>query len=413
MLEGRTLAGKAAAPRADRTWVGGWLVSPSWDSLWILNGIPLALVFLLLGSVVDARPMLQKTALVLTALLWGGHNLSPMVAAWSNTDFRTHMLRRRGRFLWFPLALWAAATAVGLLAGGQLTRLPAPEGFGPAAPGPKDHLNGIIALAYVYLAWNQWHFCGQQFGLLAIYRRQQGDAFDPVERAWDRWYCVTFGMVLVPLAWLLTDNSVFQHLSFYLTRVDRSLSRSACVGLAAVSAVLAMLVVLRELRKPRRSVARLGYVISVGMAPIVAALASPIVFLAVWATSHWATAIALASRIVANASRAAADRAPTEDRTRVLGFVTPAIVMMAVSIPLLSLLGVQQDVMKATDGFVTLRAVTPFLGAVIGFRYGFAFVHFLYDRSLYSFSSPAVRTAISPLLFADDTTSVRRSPATG
>ena len=84
----------------------------------------------------------------------------------------------------------------------------------------------------------------------------------------------------------------------------------------------------------------------------------------------------------------------------VLGFVTPAIAMMAVSIPLVLLLVVQQDVMKATDGFVTLRAVTPFLGAVIGFRYGFAFVHFLYDRSLYSFSSPAVRTMISPRLFA-------------
>jgi len=49
---------------------------------------------------------------------------------------------------------------------------------------------------------------------------------------------------------------------------------------------------------------------------------------------------------------------------------------------------------------------------VIGFRYGFAFVHFLYDRSLYSFSSPAVRTTISPLLFADDA-SARRSPAPG
>ena len=56
--------------------------------------------------------------------------------------------------------------------------------------------------------------------------------------------------------------------------------------------------------------------------------------------------------------------------------------------------------MKATEGFVTLGAVTPFLGAVIGFRYGFAFVHFLYDRSIYSFSSPAVRTMISPRLFA-------------
>jgi len=53
----RTLAGNAAAPRADRTWVGGWLVSPSWDVLWILNGIPLALVFLLLGSVAESRPL--------------------------------------------------------------------------------------------------------------------------------------------------------------------------------------------------------------------------------------------------------------------------------------------------------------------------------------------------------------------
>ena len=403
MVDDRTLAGEAAAPRADRTWIGGWLVSPSWDLLWILNGIPLALVFLLLGSVMDSRPLLQVTAAVLTALLWGGHNVSPMVAAWSNTDFRTHMLGRRGRFLWFPLALWAAATTVGLLAGSQLTRLAAPDGFGPAAPGPKDHLNGIIALAYVYLVWNQWHFCGQHFGVLAIYRRQQGGTFDPVERAWDRWYCLTFGMVLVPLAWLLNDNSVFQHLSFYLPRVDQSLSRSACVGLVAVSAVLATLVVLRELRKPTRSVARLGYIITVGTAPIVAAIASPVVFLAVWATNHWATAIGLASRIVGNA-----DRPAPGDWTRVLGLVTPAMAMMAVSIPLVLLLVVQQDVMKATDGFVTLRAVTPFLGAVIGFRYGFAFVHFLYDRSLYSFSSPAVRTMISPRLFADDATSARR-----
>jgi hypothetical protein len=394
MLENGMLAGKVAA-RADRAWVGGWLVSPSWDVLWILNGIPLALIFLLLGSLLEPRPLLQGTAFVLTAVLWGGHNLSPMVAAWSNTDFRTHMLGRRGRFLWFPLALWVAATVVGFLAGSQLTRLAAPDGFGPAAPGPKDHLNGIIALAYVYLVWNQWHFCGQQFGVLTIYRRRQAGAFDPVERAWDRWYCVIFGMVLVPSAWLLNDNSAFQHLSFYLPPVDRSLSRSASVGLAVVSAVLATLVVLRELRKPRRSVARLGYVITVGTAPIVAALASPIVFLAVWATNHWSTAIALASRIVGNASRPANRPAP-----RLLALVTPAVAMMAVSIPLVLLLVVQQDAMKATDGFVTLRAVTPFLGAVIGFRYGFAFVHFLYDRSLYSFSSPAVRTTISPLLFA-------------
>ena len=56
--------------------------------------------------------------------------------------------------------------------------------------------------------------------------------------------------------------------------------------------------------------------------------------------------------------------------------------------------------MKATEGFVTLGAVTPLLGAMIGFRYGFAFVHFLYDRSVYAFSSPAVRTMISPRLFA-------------
>jgi hypothetical protein len=99
--------------------------------------------------------------------------------------------------------------------------------------------------------------------------------------------------------------------------------------------------------------------------------------------------------IVGNASRPAKRPA-----ARLLGLVTLAVAMMAVSIPLVLLLVVQQDAMKATDGFVTLRAVTPFLGAVIGFRYGFAFVHFLYDRSLYSFSSPAVRTTISPLLFA-------------
>ena len=215
MLENGMLAGKVAA-RADRAWVGGWLVSPSWDVLWILNGMPLALIFLLLGSLLDTRPLLQGAAFVLTAVLWGGHNLSPIVTAWSNTDFRTHMLARRGRFLWFPLALWVAATVVGLLAGSQLTRLAAPDGFGPAAPGPKDHLNGIIALAYLYLVWNQWHFCGQQFGLLTIYRRRLGGAFDPVERAWDRWYCVIFGMVLVPTAWLLNDNGAFQHLSFYL-----------------------------------------------------------------------------------------------------------------------------------------------------------------------------------------------------
>ena len=385
--------------RADRTWVGGWLVSPSWDVLWILNGVPLALVFLLLGSVADSRPVLYRTAFVLPALLWGGHNLSPMVAAWGTRDFRAHMLGRRGRFLWFPLVLWVAATAVGFLAGSQLTRLAAPDGFGPLAPGPRDHLNGIIVLGYVYLVWNQWHFCGQHFGLLAIYRRRQGAGFDPLERAWDRWYCITVGMALVPLALLLNDDGIFKHLLFYLPPVDRSLSRSARVGLAAASAVLTTLVVLRELRKPRRSVARLGYVITIGTAPIVAAIASPFVFLAVWAMNHWATAIALASRIVGNGPRPAS-RPVSDDHARALGFVTSAIVMVAISIPLVSLLRVQQDVMKATEGFVALGAVTPLLGAMIGFRYGFAFVHFLYDRSVYSFSSPAVRTIILPRLFA-------------
>ena len=362
------------------------------------EGIPLALVFLLLGSVAESRPLLYKTAFVLPAVLWGGHNLSPLIAAWGHTGFRTHMLGQRGRFLWFPLALWAAATAVGFLAGSQLRDFPRPtrwaRGAGPQGPSERDHRPRLRLPC-----WNQWHFSGQHFGLLAIYRRQQGGAFDPVERAWDRWYCITIGMALVPLAWLLNDNGIFQHLLFYLPRVDRSLSRSARVGLAAASAVLVTLVVLRELRKPRRSVARLLYVITIGVAPIVAAIASPIVFLAVWAANHWATAIALASRVVGNASRPA-DRPAPGDWTRVLGFLTPAIAMMAVSIPLVSVLRVEQDVMRATEGFVTLGAVTPFLGAAVGFRYGFAFVHFLYDRSVYSFSSPAVRTTISPRLFA-------------
>ena len=37
---------------------------------------------------------------------------------------------------------------------------------------------------------------------------------------------------------------------------------------------------------------------------------------------------------------------------------------------------------------------------MIGCRFGFAFVHFLYDRSVYSFGSPAVRATIAPRLFA-------------
>ena len=310
------LAGKAAAPRVDRTWIGGWLVSPSWDLLWILNGIPLALVFLLLGSVTDSGPLLQRIVLVLIALLWGGHNLSPMVAAWGNTDFRTHMLGRRGRFVWFPLALWAAATAVGFLAGSQLTRLPAPDGFAPAAAGPKDHLNGIIALAYVYLVWNQWHFCGQHFGVLAIYRRMQGGAFDPVERAWDRWYCLTFGMVLVPLAWLLNDDSVFRHLSSYLPRrpvsVPFSMRRSGCRFGRARDAVRA--------GEPQAalSVARLSYVSR--SAQLIVAASRRRSSSRSGAQDHWATAIALASRIVANASPPG-DRPAPRDWIRALGFI--------------------------------------------------------------------------------------------
>lgn len=104
---------------------------------------------------------------------------------------------------------------------------------------------------------------------------------------------------------------------------------------------------------------------------------------AIISMNHWLVAVGLASHVYANYTQ----RSPQ--------FF--ALGTMALGLAIFSLLFINFKLL-ATQGFSI--DVLYFTATAVGFRLGLGFVHFLYDRWLYKFSSPEVRATIGKDMFA-------------
>jgi len=335
------------------------------------------------------------------ALLWGGHLVSPVIASWTNRDLRGHMMQRPGTFIIFPAVLLVVGIAFGVL--GDLSQWP---GI------PADiaaHVNPRLALFYVFIVWDNSHFAGQHFGVLAIYRRTAGQA-SKRDRSLDRAFAVVMTSVLLPLAWYSQVRAErFGPLFSYLPNPGAFPDLASTIVI--VGAVLTVLYVTFEAMKPNASLPRALYIISIGIQPMFGTFAYPIYHLAIYTICHWLIAYALASRILGSQS-ASADR-PLRVSAR--GLFEPRIAMWLVVFTLTSvvmymlfhsrtihgLLGVgprsgygQQSLFAYKTGVVDLG-----FGILTGAYFGLSFIHYAYDRLFYAFSKPEIRQWVAPHLF--------------
>ena len=176
-----------------RTASNPWLESPLWDGFWILNILWLAPLLGLAWALGQSSPTAAMLVKLGSIALWGGHLLSPMITAWRNPGLRAQMKNDRRRWIVQPLAIFAGCIALAFVGLQNADRVLAYE---------------LLLLTFV--VWNTWHFCGQHFGVLSIYRMKSGA---PLERSnqtrlFDRGFTFLCTCVLLPMAWFLQSERI-------------------------------------------------------------------------------------------------------------------------------------------------------------------------------------------------------------
>lgn len=226
-------AGAAVAPRAarrDRTAPAGWLFSPSVDRLLLANlAWPVVAV---LATVAWADGPLSFTQLYFIS---SPHRWITLVLVFGD---RTKYQAQPKRF---------AGVGVGLLVvGGALVLL------SPMYPRASSSLTLLMMLDYV---WNSWHFGAQHAGIARIYGRSSGIAMTERQIEFERM------AIRVLVMWMFFRLAMSLGVDSPYAADLGSLDRWAGY-LDPVVAAPAVLVLVREWRRPRAGGGRRAYLTS-------------------------------------------------------------------------------------------------------------------------------------------------------
>jgi hypothetical protein len=338
-----------------------WIRGPWWDGFWILSGLPFGIVLTGLGFFIPPVKIIVAAVLLCET----AHLFSPVAMAWCNDGFRSLMRRRPLKYVWGPLAILAATTAVAYVGSFSLSDLQ----FNPTrfslSVGPttlEQFKNPFMIIVALYSLWNAYHFGMQNFGVLSIYRHKSNiDRAD--QRKIDLIYCcfVTWTLILIAMPALAQfvmslDNPYLEWLPAY----------------AAIAGIAAMIAMLRR----ERSLPRAIFILTDGLGLVLALQGSFWVF-AIISLNHWLVATGLAGHVYANNRRRS--------------FMVFALVLMAVGMAGFCLLFVDLGTMAIN-----------FTVTAVGLRIGLGFVHFLYDRWVYKLSDAEVRATIGRDIFGPD-----------
>jgi hypothetical protein len=371
-----------------------WLQSPAWDGFWLLSGLWLVAIMVaarILAWLPDAEALLALSA---SLLLWGGHILSPVLTAWSDASLRARMWLEPRRFILAPLAVLIGSIVLGIIGSRQ------------AVPPPLLQwvVTPRLLLFFTFNVWNTWHFAAQHFGVLTIYRRQAGLSSERDRQA-DRMFTIGIGCVLLPLAWFA--HGFIDTLGPLLDWMSIPASnQSLAVATATTAAVWTTGRIARELSRDSKSIPRALYMASIGIQPTAAVIAGGLYHFAAFTACHWLIAIALSARITSNRLADAEHRSmPARAASSYAGQVA---VLVALSIPVYWVLrrpSAYDPLLGAVQFGYSGEETTLIIGALSGAYFGISFVHFLYDRYVYSFRHPEIRSAVGSYLLSPPRTS--------
>ena len=388
-------------PRAPSPWID----SPAWDVVFIFSGL-WAPLLLMLGytavhgashrlspdtpSVHDA-PQLFWLFSALSVL----HRLSSIYTVVVSPVFKSELSSNPRRYVYVPLAILVGCIVLSFA-----------FVFHPLfafTSTLRGQLWAFFVLASVMILWERWHFCAQEFGVLSIYRART-QQFAPADRRFDRWYVVALMLGVNMVMYVCLGFRDEREVLFYGTALAH-VTGPILDSIAAVACALAMALmtwaVARELRHQQRSLPKLAFYVLVGSHSLVLYLYPRALglFFMCYVFHHWMVAIGLFNRITLNSyTDARGFRRLGRYVTRVGPFLVFALLCELFFAPL-----------NVSANLTPLPSVTSFEGAsiaarvsaalVIGALFAFNFLHYYYDRCMYSFSMPGVRKAVVPLLF--------------
>lgn len=336
-----------------------WIRNPAWDCVWVLSGLPLALVLLGLSDVVPAALLTFWIIVVLQQ----SHNLAPMVMAWGHRGFRTHMLAHRTKFIAIPALILVGSMLTGWLSEALYPSFFPFRGTKIDIIGPGGWQSPLGVMLGVYFLWNTWHFAKQNFGVLSIYRTKSGSGNRRADLAFA--LTVHFAVTAVGVAVMigLAGKSVMDFCIF-----------------GALAGVVAM-VALETRLSPR-----IAFILTDASRLVLMSFSGSWGF-AISGMNHWLVAIGLSGHVYGNSQ----DRSPMLFSVGLILLGTLVFGLLFVAIPFTGL--------HSTSGPAPLpwwiRATIP----AVSLRLGLGFVHFLYDRWLWQLSNPRVRAAIGADLF--------------
>lgn len=380
-----------------------WIQSIGWDGVWMFSGLwaPASIVFVFaaqndfaLGGL-QVAPAFHRTNFVWLFLsLSVLHRLSSIHSVAVSPILRREVRVNPRRYVKIPIAI-----ALGTFALAQaFVWHPLFSFLGT----PRAQLWAFVALATLLVLWDRWHFCMQEFGVLSIYR-VRAEQFSLADRRFDRAYVCILMLGVNTLLYLRAgfgdDRALLWHgtplveLSPERLRVGAELAYALTLGCLAAAAI-------REGLHPRRSLPKLlFYVLISGHSFVLYWFPHALsLFFASYVFHHWMVAVGLFNRVTLNSYA-------EESKLRLAALYAVRVGPWFAACVFASQFFSPLDV---TANLTPLPTVEAFQGAsasaragaglIIGTFFSFSFLHYYYDRCLYSFSVTGVREAVAPLL---------------
>ena len=385
------LPAQSASVRSS-TWVRG----PVWDGVWMLNALWLVPLVLLLArgySDPESSP-LDTLYFGLTALFWIGHRLCSAWLAYCTEAYRPLLREQPVRFVVLPLLVTVACFAV---------FLPADEAF------PWTREKRLVVMAILDYAFVTYHFAAQHFGALSLYRMRAERAGCVRTRRLDWIYALGVGGALVFLSDILAGSVAYQDLWIdrwlipdWIASNQRPIREGAILMLLGVT----ILMLVSEVRAPRRSLPRVLYIL--GLAAMVAVALQPrslFLYLVIWTSQHWILATGLASQTPRG------EPAPASGAIRRVFHALNArpwavvLVLVGSSVLLLPFFEVEANREGGTyygdwifGAFAAGLRTSSWVPALVAVGFATGFAHYILDRNVYRMRDPRVRSAACGLL---------------
>jgi hypothetical protein len=381
----------------ERRAVAGWVRSPFWDSLFLLNALWLAPILLIIGDHSDRTLTLDGIYLVLTALFWVGHRLGSTYLAYCTTAYRPLLRSQRTRFVLVPIGIALICFAI---------LLPPDQAM------PWTRAERILYLAILDYLFVTWHFASQHYGILSLYRFRAGQQRNAGARRLDRAFALGGGGAVILGAEVVAGKVAFQ-----ATWLDPLLgprwlegaSQTATTVGTAIVATAAVAMLAFEARERCPSAARALYIASVSLMAIAALRMDFFVFLILWTAQHWIAAMGLSTLV------AKGDPQPGPSQWyRVWHELNrrawPVLLLLAAAsvllLPVMEVEAIDESGPFYADRIFgvlgeALRS-SPLVPALLAIGFTTGFVHYAMDRAIYRFSQPEVRAAAKGLVDSRD-----------